>query len=124
MGPWYRAKIVIVAAETAATREFMNYAWGLQLGGQLDRIVLDECHVVLSSATFRTRLQRLKRLEMPCQYILLTGTLPPCMTPELERMLLLEEVEYIRAGTSRSNFGFRVETCEDDDIEEEVMMTV
>jgi DEAD/DEAH box helicase len=56
MGPRYGAQIVIVAAETATTKESRQYAWSLHVDGRLDRIVMDECHIVLESRRSRRSL--------------------------------------------------------------------
>ena len=41
-----RAKLVIMSAELAVSKEFMNYPTGFHLSEQLDRIVFDECHLL------------------------------------------------------------------------------
>ncbi|TKA32264.1 hypothetical protein B0A49_13950, partial [Cryomyces minteri] len=79
---------------------------------QLDRIVIDECHVVLSRKyTFRKQLQQLGKLMMAeTQMVLLTATLPPSEEEELWRRMYYEkeQVKVFRARTARVNVGYRV----------------
>ena len=105
-------------AEAAVSDTFLTFASDLQVRGKLDRIVVDECHVVLTSAEYRRQLPDLDRIRaIPCQLILLTGTLPPCHEARLAETLLLGTQEhglrYIRAMTDRSNVAYRVDTCDD-----------
>jgi len=44
-----RAKLVIMSVESAVSKDFMNYAAGLYLSEQLDRIVFDKCHLVMTA---------------------------------------------------------------------------
>ena len=112
-------RLVFVSAEAAACNHgFLTFAAGLQAQGRLDRIVVDECHVPLTAASYRHQLIHLDRLRaVPCPLVLLTGTLPPVMQPELEELFLLgtaaQGLRYIRASTDRPQFEYRVETCPD-----------
>jgi len=113
-----RATIVLVVSEAAASKAFIAWASGLQLSGKLDRIVIDECHVLLTAAEYRHRLQDLDHLRaIPCQFVLLTGTLPPRMERELGKALLLgsedDGLRWIRARTDRRNIAFMVTEVED-----------
>lgn len=45
--------LVVVAAETACTEDFLDYAKGLALRQQLDRIVIDECHLTITASDYR-----------------------------------------------------------------------
>jgi superfamily II DNA helicase RecQ len=56
------ASVVFVTPETAAQNALFR-SFAQRNRRQLDRIVIDECHVVLNeSTTFRRHLQRLGRL--------------------------------------------------------------
>ena len=56
--------------------------------------------------------------------MLLTGSLPPLLQPELEGIFLLgsaqQGLQYIRENTSRANVEYRVEVCNDADVEDKV----
>jgi superfamily II DNA helicase RecQ len=53
------AQIVLVQPESAVSKTFAQYLNKLQGLGQLDRIVIDECHTVLDSKTdFRPNMRK------------------------------------------------------------------
>lgn len=78
---------------------------------QLDRIYIDECHVILNNRTdFRRKLQQLGELSYAeAPIILLTATLPPSYKSELWRRMGWNplQVRIFRARTSRANIGYR-----------------
>ena len=47
------ALLVFVAAESACTEQFLDYAKGLALRQQLDRIIIDECHLTITASDYR-----------------------------------------------------------------------
>ena len=47
------ASLVIVSAEAACTRGFLEYAHALVQQQKLDRIVLDECHLTITANDYR-----------------------------------------------------------------------
>lgn len=106
------AAIVLVTPESAVSEGFMTFLNRLRATRQLDRIVIDECHVVLNrSYTFRKQMQRLGTLvaaEAPM--VLLTATLPPSEEGELfQRMhFRRDQVKMFRASTARTNVAYRV----------------
>ena len=118
VGVWSRrdqcdgASIVLVTPEKAADEEFATFVKRSKQTRRLDRIVIDECHVILNDqSTFRPYLQRLGRLaSAETQMVLLTATLPPTEEERLfERMYWKrEEVRLIRASTVRKNIRYRV----------------
>ena len=77
--PPYWASIVLVTPESAVTKAFGRFIDEKRTMRQLDRIVLDECHV-LSESTVTWRPHFLKLTEMTekgTQVVYLTATLPP-----------------------------------------------
>lgn len=120
------ARIIFVGAETAAVNDdFLTYVSDMQTRGKLDRIVIDECHIPLTSGSYRLHLMHLDRLRsIPCQLILLTGTLPPLLQTRLEDVLLLGTVEhglrYIRAGTNRPNVEYTIEVHGESELEDQL----
>lgn len=120
-----RAQVVLVIAEIAVSDSFLTFVSDLQVAGRLDRIVVDECHVVFTSTSYRRQLHDLDRLRaIPCQFILLTGTLPPRLEAALADAFLLgtreEGLRYVRAVTDRSNVAYGVEVCDDGQVERRV----
>jgi superfamily II DNA helicase RecQ len=79
---------------------------------RLDRIVIDECHIVLNQQRdFRPMMQQLGRLMMArTQVVLLTATLPPSLEGRLwQRMRWSrEQVSLFRGRTSRTNVAYRL----------------
>lgn len=105
------AKIVLVTPEGAVTTAFSNFLNRLRTVRQLDRIVLDECHLVLDQTSFRRafdHLYQFSRTEVPLLF--LTATLPPTEETLFWRRLTLSRVPYhiFRTSTVRSNIRYTV----------------
>ena len=106
------ASIVLVISESAITPEFHLFLNWLRMVRRLDRIVIDECYVMLpGSADFRPVMRRLGELiQARTQLVLLTAMLPPMLEPALfERIgYAWEAVCVFRAPTTRSNIRYLV----------------
>jgi len=104
-----RAPIVVVGAERAGSDEFQSYLDSLVHDNNLARIVVDECHLVIS-AKYRERLKDLQILQnQPVPMVLMTATMPPSREQEFEEAMLLErEADWVRSPTMRKNFAYQV----------------
>lgn len=106
------AAIVLVTPESAVSEDFATFINRLRATQQLDRIVIDECHVVLNRRyTFRKQMQQLGKLvTAEVQMVLLTATLPPSEEDELYRRMHFDRgrVKQFRARTTRVNVAYRV----------------
>lgn len=106
------AGIVLVTPESAVGEEFATFLNRLRATRQLDRIMVDECHIVLNwRHTFRKQMQQLgKPVAAETQMVLLTATLPPSEEDELFQRMHFEpgQVEMFRADTARTNVAYRV----------------
>jgi superfamily II DNA helicase RecQ len=106
------ASIVLVTPEKAVSPEFGTFVSRIRQTQRLDRIVIDECHVILNDRwDFRQHLQQLGKLAFAeTQMVLLTATLPPSDEDELFRRMYWrrEEVTLIRASTVRPNIEYSV----------------
>lgn len=106
------AAVVLVTPESAVTEAFATFVNRLRATRQLDRIVIDECHVVLNQRyTFRKQMQQLGKLvAAETQMVLLTATLPPSEEDELFRRMHFDpdQVKVFRAETARTNVAYRV----------------
>lgn len=73
------AKIVLVIPEAALSDGFRSFLTRLHITRALDRIVIDECHVMLNDQPeFRRQVRQLRQLvSLEVQMVLLTATLPP-----------------------------------------------
>nr|GEZ17793.1 RecQ helicase L2 [Tanacetum cinerariifolium] len=106
------AAVVMVTPESAVSKEFMTFLNRLRATRQLDRIVVDECHIVLNRRyDFRKEMQKLGKLVVAeTQMVMLTATLPPSEEDELFRRMYVEreQVALFRAETARKNVAYRV----------------
>jgi superfamily II DNA helicase RecQ len=84
--------VVLVTPKSAVGEAFATFLNRLQATQQLDRIVIDECYVVLNwQYTFRKQMQQLGKLvAAETQIVLLTATLPLCEENELFRRMHFE----------------------------------
>lgn len=115
-GEWEAGKqlddvsMVFVTPESAVSVGFMSYL--NRVKRRLDRIVIDECHVILNDDSgFRKRMSQMGRLvAAEVQTILLTATLPPSKEQELWKRMFWkgEEVCMFRARTTRGNIRYSV----------------
>lgn len=76
------ASVVVVSADHAGDivniGNFLSYAGLLLQKGLLQRVVVDECHLVFSAHSWRPNLALLKNLRLlGCPIVLMTATLPP-----------------------------------------------
>jgi superfamily II DNA helicase RecQ len=106
------AAVVLVTPESSVREAFATFLNRLQATRQLDRIVIDECHVVLNQQyTFRKQMQQLGWLvAAETQIVMLTATLPPSKEGELFRRMHFdpEQVKMFRAPTARTNVAYGV----------------
>lgn len=114
------ASIVLVTPESAVSKGFRSFLSRLEDRGRLDRIVIDECHVVLDSRDdFRAKIQALHRLmTIGCPVVMLTATLPPLDQARLftRFQVAQEQVQVFRSPhTTRTNITYRVEYSDGED---------
>jgi superfamily II DNA helicase RecQ len=106
------AAVVLVTPESAVGQAFATFMNRLKATRQLDRIVIDECHIVLNRQyTFRKQMQQLGRqVAAETQIVMLTATLPPSEEGELFRRMHFdpEQVKMFRAPTARTNVAYGV----------------
>jgi superfamily II DNA helicase RecQ len=106
------ASIVLVTPESAVSPDFQTFLNRLRWMRRLDRIVIDECHVVLNSqCDFRPQMAQLGKLvQARTQMVWLTAMLPPSMEDELCRRMKHDQtaVTIYQAQTSRPNVAYRV----------------
>jgi superfamily II DNA helicase RecQ len=106
------AAVVLVMPESAVGETFATFLNRLQATQQLDRIVIDECHIVLNRQyKFRKQMQQLGRLvAAETQIVMLTATLPPSKEDKLFHPMYFdpEQVKMFRALTARTNVAYCV----------------
>lgn len=106
----WRPRIVLVSAEAASSDDFLQWAADKVTQGGVDRIVLDECHLMITAADeYRRKLRDLVLLrQLGCPFVFLTGTLPPLRQREFEEAMQLQNPLYIRVSSHRVNIGYSV----------------
>ena len=105
------AQIVFVQPESAVGTKFGQYLNRLEGLGQLDRIVIDECHTVLQSRPdFRPKMREAGAVlkERGKQMIFLTATLSPANEGEFFDIMQMPRVRPIRGITTRPNIAYSV----------------
>lgn len=107
------ARLVFTTPETFFLPEFHQFIGSLSYSRRLDRIYIDECHLILEGKdAFRPRLRDLGRLgQLGVQIIYLTATLPPTKEPSLFSRLYWQpnDVTVLREPTTRRNIRYKVE---------------
>lgn len=103
-------RITLVSAEAAVSDDFLQWAAELSVRGRLDRVVIDECHLLFTAADeYRIKLRGLVLLRnLACPFMFLTGTLPPLRQREFEEAMYLQSPLYIRASSHRVNARYAV----------------
>jgi len=96
--------LVLVTAEAASTKDFMIYARALIAQQELDRIVVDECHLTVTAVSYRESIVDLTLIRsLRTQFVYLTATLPPSMYADFEERNYLVHPIVIRASSNRPN---------------------
>nr|ACP42044.1 TLH5 [Pyricularia oryzae] len=107
------AAIVFVTPESASTKMFRDFVNRLRVRQQLDRVVVDECHMVLDAGSeFRPQLGLLGRTiaGWGVQVVCLTATLSPRDEEAFHQAMGFQGnmVTIYRVSTSRHNIEYRV----------------
>ncbi|KAF3268003.1 hypothetical protein TWF970_001623 [Orbilia oligospora] len=97
----YGSSIVLVSAESASSDPFLSFTSKLHGQQELDRIVVDESHLVLTDSDYRPQLRAIRELrQFEVQFVLLTATLPPSVTPKLAEEFYSSSPLVIRQKTT------------------------
>lgn len=104
--------IVLVTPESTISDDFMTFLNRQRLQHRLDRILIDECHVILNEQKgFRPAMAQLGRVTIAqTQMVYLTATLPSKDEGRLFHRIRATpgDIQLIRARTDRGNIGYRV----------------
>ena len=95
-------QLLLVSAEVASSSGFIGYCRQLNYQGRLDRIVMDEAHLLITAAGYRTKFRDIRLLRDICTpFVFLTATLPPCFEADLNHEMGLVNPTYRRMHTGR-----------------------
>lgn len=104
--------LVVVSVEQAVRPRFREFLYRLHIANELDRVVFDECHMILTAVEYRPAMALLPRLrEVACQMVFLTGTMPPSKVQAFEEAMLLRGARLVRGPTTRRDIYYRVNLC-------------
>jgi superfamily II DNA or RNA helicase len=104
------AQVVLVGVEGAVEPGFQQFLVRLEQARKLARIVIDECHTILTQRNFRGVMRRLTATVrcVGVQVMLLTATLPLEMEQELQLILGCVRMKSVRKRTERSELKYSV----------------
>lgn len=123
------AQVVLVTPESAVGVTFGQFMNRQRAMGRLDRIVVDECHVVLDSlGGWRSRMLRLRELvKVGTQLVYLTATMRPSEERQFLQLMGLPEkaaCHWFRGATTRKNVRYQVQAYDREKEEEAVQQLV
>ena len=107
------ASVVIVVTETAGTEEFREFIMELQLNKQLDRVVWDEAHMLVTDQNYRRNITDSGLLTLSCQLVFVTATCPASYVDEICEIMTLSEPQIIRQDFWKPAFKYSVTICQD-----------
>jgi superfamily II DNA helicase RecQ len=117
------ATVVLVVPELAVSAPFEAFINRQRAMGRLDRVVVDECHIVLESTKgWRTRVLKLRNLvKAETQLLFLTATLKPKEESNFIQLMALppkEQCAWFRVPTTRPNIAYQVHWYDREEEEE------
>jgi superfamily II DNA or RNA helicase len=102
--------LLFVSVEVAARPSFRQYMRELYDKGYLERVMLDECHLIHTSAHYRRHMAQLSQLrQYAVQFVYMTATLPPRLEAVLYQRHHIGRARVVRGSTRRRNIRYGVE---------------
>ncbi len=104
---FWMQRLIFVSLENATSYEFRNFLQRSE--DRIGRIVLDECHLYLSSS-YRKNIERIFQIRsIPAQLVLLSATVPSAMEGVLlNRFNMITGTKVFRSSTARPELSYRV----------------
>lgn len=101
--------LMIVSLDQAVSPSFRSFLHGLDAAGQLNSMVFDESHLILTASSYREKMEEVKQFRnLGCQFVFLTATLPKSMVKRFSERLLLSKPVVIRGLTVRKDIQYEV----------------
>lgn len=117
--------LTLASIEAVVQEDFIFLLRMLIEEKRLDRIIVDECHLLISSKHYRPIMHRfIELLVVPVQVVFLTGTLPEAYEVELKETLKLESMSVIRASSSRREISYNSKAYASFEREEQILEVV
>ncbi len=100
---------MLISIEIAVSLSFQLFLMSLHAENKLDRIIFDECHLIVTTANYRYKMHELKKLRLIItQFLFLSATLSVSVLQEMNKMLFLSNNVVLRALTVRHNIAYSV----------------
>jgi len=101
--------LLFVSVEVASHHVFRQHARRLYDLGRLDRFIIDECHLIHTSAHYRPKMRQLCELrQFPVPFIYMTATLPPRLEEAFFRQHHIGAASIVRGRSNRCNLRYNV----------------
>ena len=102
--------LLLVDIDDAATEDFVTFVTSLHAMGRLNRLMLDEAHLLFIARHYRLRIEVINQLRrVLCPFVCMTATLPPFVERKLRNLLHFTQSKCVRAGNDRSNLQYCVQ---------------
>ena len=99
--------MILISIDTIENLKFKEAINNLINNHLLDRIILDEFHLLYTTSSYRFIIFRFKNiLPKPVQFIFLTRTLPLHIQASITESLLLDNISIIRANCYQNNISY------------------
>ena len=99
--------LTLISIESIITSNFIFDLLKLINEDKIDRIIFDECHLLITAASYRPIMYKFHEiLKYPIQFVFLTGTLPIDLENNIKSNLFLSDLTTIRANYSRDNIFY------------------
>ena len=113
-------KLMLVSIKTAVSSSFHLFLMSLHAENKLNRIIFNECHLIVTAANYRDSMHNLKKLRLIItQFVFLSATLSVSVLQEMNKMLFLLNNVIIRASTVRHNIAYSVKQMTSSVLEEQ-----
>ena len=111
--------LILVDIDIAVSAGFRGFLQTLHRDGRLDRLIIDEAHLILTSAHYREKLGLLGVLrQVPCPIVCMTATLPPLAVNVFKEQLRMTQLETLRSSCDRPNLEYCVQSLKRESIAE------
>ena len=117
--------IILVSPEVIGSPLFLSVQNRLQSKNILNRVVIDEAHLILTMQWFRPCMKRTGAASnwgTSCNVVLLTATAPPEILPQIAKVcgVDVESFKTVRGDPRRTNLGLRVKKVHNNRLRETV----